>query len=91
MFFSFFFFYNNKFVKIFQTTTGYLSFIFFKQIFLLMQAKDFSYSFFFLLIKTLLLFFNRLLLAFSKDVFRLFIRQPIVGYLLSIILRIAIG
>jgi hypothetical protein len=67
---------------------GYLSFMLLERVLLLIQAKDLSYNFFLLFIKALFLAFNRLLLALSRDVFRLFIRQPIAGYLLSIIFGI---
>jgi hypothetical protein len=59
---------NNKLVEIFQATIGYLSFIFLKQAFLLTQAKDLSYSLLLLFIKVLFLFFNRFLLALSRNV-----------------------
>jgi hypothetical protein len=74
MFLFLFFFYNNKFVKIFQATIGYFSFMFFKQVFLFIQVKDLGYNFFFLFIKVLFLFFNRFLLVLSRDIPRLFIR-----------------
>jgi hypothetical protein len=64
----FFFLYNNKLVEIFQATTGHLNFTFLEQALLLMQAEDLSYSLFFLFIQILFLFFNRLLLALSRDV-----------------------
>jgi hypothetical protein len=68
MFLFLFFFYNNKLIKIFQAIIGYFSFMFFKQIFLFIQAKDLGYNFFLLFIKALFLFFNRFLLALNKDI-----------------------
>jgi hypothetical protein len=65
--------------------------MFLEQALLLMQAEDLSYNLFLLLIQILFLFFNRLPLALSRDVLRLFIRQPIAGHLLSIIFGIITG
>jgi hypothetical protein len=58
--------------------------------FLLTQAKDLSYSFFFLFIQAYFLFFNKLLLVFGRNVFRLFIGETIAGYLFTIIFGVTL-
>jgi hypothetical protein len=98
MFFSFFFFYSNKFVKIFQAITGHLGLAFLEFVVLLLQALSlnqellgFISSLLFLFLKPLFLSFKGLLLELGKNVLRLLVGQVITGYLFPIIFRTTTG